>query len=280
MKLLLCTDLDRTLLPNGASEESAAARPVFRQLSARPEITLVYVTGRDSLLVQQAIQQFQLPLPAFVIADVGSTIYQPKAGKWQQWKAWEEKISVDWQGKTHADLEQLLIPFTELKLQENSKQNTHKLSYYISLPMDYNALINDIQQTFSEQQIHVNIIWSIDDLTGFGLLDILPAGAGKRQAIEFLMQQLNYSLNETVFSGDSGNDISVMESPIKSVLVANASEDIRRQAIQQASKNHQANSLYVAEGSLPGMNGNYSAGIIEGVLHFVPEAAKWVGLKK
>ena len=38
--LLLCTDLDRTLIPNGREPESPEARPWFRRLAAEPEVAL------------------------------------------------------------------------------------------------------------------------------------------------------------------------------------------------------------------------------------------------
>ncbi|MDH5258324.1 MAG: haloacid dehalogenase, partial [Gammaproteobacteria bacterium] len=53
-RLLLCTDLDRTLLPNGRQPESEQARKLFGRLASRPEVTLVYVTGRDPVLVEDA----------------------------------------------------------------------------------------------------------------------------------------------------------------------------------------------------------------------------------
>ena len=54
-RLLICTDLDRTLLPNGVQPESPGARRRFAALASRPEVTLVYVTGRHRALVEQAI---------------------------------------------------------------------------------------------------------------------------------------------------------------------------------------------------------------------------------
>ena len=39
-QLLLCTDLDRTVLPNGPQSESQGARTLFAALAARPEVTL------------------------------------------------------------------------------------------------------------------------------------------------------------------------------------------------------------------------------------------------
>lgn len=277
MRLLLCTDLDRTLLPNGSQRESEHARQRFAKLAAHPQVCLVYVSGRDRLLVQKAIKNFQIPIPDYVIADVGSTIYQVVENDWQHWQAWEDEIGRDWQGWHHRDLHESLKGFRDLRLQQMSKQNTHKLSYYVPLYVKHQDLLESIYVHFAQQGLQVNLIWSIDEQANIGLLDILPASAGKRHAIEFLMQQLGYSLDETVFAGDSGNDISVMESPIHSVLVANANKDVKQQAIQHAEANEQLNSLYIAQGNYQGMNGNYSAGILEGVAHYLPQTEAWFG---
>jgi hypothetical protein len=60
-----------------------------------------------------------------------------------------------------------------------------------------------------------------------------------------------------------------------SVLVANASEDVREQAIKLAAERGNAASLYLAQGEIDGMNGNYSAGILEGLAHFLPDTRNW-----
>ena len=271
MRLLLCTDLDRTLLPNGSQQESERARETFSLLVSRPQVTLVYVTGRDKSLVQQAIADFHIPQPDFVIADVGSTIYKIKNNSWQHWPSWDKEIADDWQGKSHDEIHALLAGFEDLQLQEQDRQKTHKLSYYLPLQINPAVLIENIQQQLQKHQILANLVWSIDEQAGNGLLDILPASASKRHAIEFLMQQLQYDLKETVFAGDSGNDLSVLVSPIQSVLVANASDDVKVKAREEAEINKQQETLYVASGDCCGMNGNYSAGIIEGVLHYMPQ---------
>ncbi len=276
MKLLLCTDLDRTLLPNGTQPESPQARERFNQLVARPEVTLVYVTGRDKALVKKAINNFQIPVPDYVIADVGSTIYQITDNQWHHWEEWETVIGKDWQGNSYSDLHDALVGFRDLRLQPLSKQGTHKLSYFVPLYVDHKVLVEKLYAHFKQQNIQVNIIWSIDEQANIGLLDILPESAGKRLAIEFLMQQLSFTLDETIFCGDSGNDISVMESPIHSVLVANANKDVKQLAQQLTAANNQLQSLYIAKGQYMGMNGNYSAGIVEGVAHYMPEIATWI----
>ncbi len=279
-RLLLCTDLDRTLLPNGKQSESNSARQRFRSLVAHPQVVLVYVTGRHQGLVEQAIHNYQIPQPDYVIADVGSSIYKILDANWYHWQVWEDKISKDWQGKTHDEIHaifnKLLLPERKkLRLQEFSKQNSHKISYYVPLYVDHTALIDRMNTLLQQQHIHANLIWSIDEQMSIGLLDVLPASAGKRQGIEFLMQHLEFSTRETVFAGDSGNDISVMASPLQAVLVANASDEVRELARQEAKINGQLKNLYFARGNYLGMNGNYSAGILEGVAHYLPEIESW-----
>ncbi len=270
VRLLLCTDLDRTLLPNGLQPESPGARQRFNQLVAHPGVTLVYVTGRDQGLVEEAIGEYQLPQPAYVIANVGSTIYELQQDEWLHWEKWQQEISPDWQGKTHEEMRLLFSEIPSLTLQQEAKQNCYKLSYYVPLETYHDALMSVMQEILDRHAIRVSLIWSIDEIAAIGLLDVLPASASKSHAIEFLMQQLGYDLSNTIFAGDSGNDLAVMCSPIKSVLVANASDEVRHQAAQRVLKTGHGESLYFAEGGFLGMNGNYSSGILEGIAHYMP----------
>jgi hypothetical protein len=52
------------------------------------------------------------------------------------------------------------------------------------------------------------------------------------------------------------------------VLVANAHPDVVDQARNEAQRRGTADRLYLAQGGFMGMNGNYSAGILEGIAHF------------
>lgn len=264
--LLLCTDLDRTLIPNGSQPETPGVRALFSRFVDKGQVELVYVSGRHRALIEQAIDEYQLPLPEFAIADVGSTIYRIEDGVWRQWKAWDEEIAGDWQGLSGEDLHGLLADIALLKLQEPEKQNLHKLSYYFPLEGDHQAVITEIEGRLKTRNIRVNVIWSVDEADHIGLLDILPAGANKRHAITFLMHHEGYDDKRTVFAGDSGNDLDVLLSPIQSVLVANANDEVRA-AVQQAAPEN----IYVARGGFLHMNGYYSAGILEGVAHFRPE---------
>jgi hypothetical protein len=91
------------------------------------------------------------------------------------------------------------------------------------------------------------------------------------------MEQLGFSLANTIFAGDSGNDLAVLASPIRSVLVANASDAVRQEARQLALNMGEIDALYIAKGGLLQMNGNYSAGILEGIVHYMPETREIIG---
>jgi sucrose-6F-phosphate phosphohydrolase len=274
-KILLCTDLDRTLLPNGPQPESAVAPQRFAVLAARPEVTIAYVTGRHRVLVQQAIDDYMLPTPDYVVADVGTSIYVIAGERWQSWNDWGKEIAPDWANLNHDQIHQLFTDLSELTLQEPSKQSVHKLSYYVPLDVDSSLLINEMQMRLDQQGVAASLIWSVDELAEVGLLDVLPERATKLHAIQFLMQQTNFSLADTVFAGDSGNDLQVLTSPLHSVLVANASSEVREQAQQQAAAGKTTDALYIATGNFHGMNGHYSAGILEGLAHFIPETENW-----
>jgi sucrose-6F-phosphate phosphohydrolase len=275
-RILICTDLDRTLIPNGAQPESPYARDHFQRLAARPEISTAYVTGRHQELVLAAIKEYKLPLPDYVIGDVGTSIYSIENNQWLPWDSWQQEIGISWHGLSHDGLAAMFADLKILKLQEPEKQNTYKLSYYVDPTVDITQLLTVIQQRLDQKQIAASLVWSIDETTNTGLLDILPAAATKRHAVQFLMAEQGYTLQNTVFAGDSGNDLPVLTSPIHSVLVANATKEVREQALQMATAQGTQDALYLARGTLLGMNGNYSAGILEGCVHYLPHTLAWI----
>jgi sucrose-6-phosphatase len=273
--ILLATDLDRTLIPNGAAPESPGARQRFARVVANPQVMLAYVSGRHRALVVEAIAEYTLPLPDFVIGDVGTTIYQVQDGDWREWSDWHQVIGVDWGGRNAGDLRAMLAPLTALIPQEEAKQNRYKLSYYALALADPAPLLDEVRARLEPEGIRANLVWSIDEAADCGLLDVLPAGASKLHALEFLCSKLDIDHAHAVFAGDSGNDLEVLGGSLRSVLVANASEDVREQAIELAASLGNAGSLYLARGEAGGMNGNYSAGILEGLAHFLPETRSW-----
>lgn len=276
---LLCTDLDRTLIPNGPEPESPGARDRFAALAAHEQVTLAYVSGRHRALVEEAIAEYGLPQPDFVIGDVGTTIYRVGTDNlWLREHAWEEKIGRDWAGKSGGEIAVLLDDLSELRLQEASKQNRYKLSFYLPLQADGEAVTGEIERRLQQAGVKARLIRSVDAPAGVGLLDIVPEQASKFHAISELISGHEFDLEWSLFCGDSGNDIEVLASAIPSVLVANASDEVRAQALKLAAENGVGDRLYLAHGGFLKMNGNYAAGILEGVAHFHPEVVSWMQL--
>ena len=174
------------------------------------------------------------------------------------------------------DLSGFLKEFDDLTLQEPEKQNRFKLSYYTDENIDGRRLVDKMKQQLSRQGLHCRTIWSVDEQRELGLVDVLPQRASKLHAIRYLIDQKGYLKSRVVFCGDSGNDLNVLTSDIQAVLVKNASEEVRREALESVVKNGRAETLYVAQGNFMGMNGNYTAGVLEGLAHFEPDVRPWI----
>ena len=275
-RILLCSDLDRTLLPNGKHDASPAALQYMRHLGQHPDLSLAYVSGRNLALIKQAINKYQLPAPRYAIADVGSTIYEFSGGEWHPWPFWADEISRDWHNVTHDQLQQLFSDIDSLSLQPDEQQSQHKLSYYTPLQFDRDTVLAEMQQRLDQNKVRASLVWSVDEPAAQGLLDVLPARANKLGAIRFLMSRVGFSDQHVVFAGDSGNDLAVLKSGLRSILVKNADRAVYKEAIAALQAQGCAEQLYLARGGLYGLNGNYSAGVIEGLIHFEPKFKAWL----
>jgi sucrose-6F-phosphate phosphohydrolase len=275
-KILLCCDLDRTLLPNGAQPESDSARPLLRKLAQHPNLTLVYVSGRHKALLQEAIAQYHIPVPDYAIGDVGTTIYTVAGEQWQPMRSWQDEIAPAWRGFTQTELAQLFQDLPQLTLQEAEKQNRFKLSYYTPMSFDQHQLIATMQERLQQREVDASLVWSVDEAKQCGLLDVLPQEATKSHAVYFLIEQLGLNEDDAVFAGDSGNDLTALTSGLNAILVANAATDVKEEAQQRVKEAGYAQRLYLAKGGFMGMNGNYAAGVLEGVVHFFPQSAAWL----
>jgi hypothetical protein len=145
------------------------------------------------------------------------------------------------------------------------------LSFFTDQDVDQQRLIKQIRIVLDEKGVRANIIWSVDEISTNGLLDIIPACANKLHAIQYLMQQEHFYGERTVFAGDSGNDLDVLTSGLQAILVKNATDDVRQHAVESLSAKQLTERLYLPRGDFFGMNGHYAAGVLEGLAHFIPE---------
>ncbi len=273
-KVLLCTDMDRTIIPNGEQPEHPQARERFRKLAELPEVQLVYVTGRHIQLLEDALVKYDLPTPDYAITDVGSKIYGQENGNWRGLEEWHRHIAKDWHGKSHDELVEVLGIFRELELQEEHKQSEFKLSYYLPLTVDHDLIIKGMTKELDTLSVSASVVFSIDERADCGLVDVLPKNATKLHALLFIQKILGYRNEDVIFAGDSGNDLLVLGSPIPSILVANATPEMRDEALQLAAENDNSESLYLAENDSADCNGNYASGVVQGAVHYIPEIGK------
>lgn len=275
---LLCTDLDRTLIPNGEQPESPLARPLLWQLLARHDIQLAYVSGRDLNRVLGAIDEHRLRWPDVIVADVGTSIYVPDHNGWKIHEGWAEQIGMDWNGMDTEGIRKCLAGFGELEDQESDRQTRFKRSYYLPIDADVADLSQRLEGQLQSYGINASLVFSDDPEKGVKLLDVLPRQATKYESVVHVQQMIGVSDRSTLFSGDSGNDVAALASAIPSVTVANADHETREAVRRLAAQNHTLERCYQARGGLrladgTELNGNYASGIVEGMAHFHPVLA-------
>jgi len=272
--MLLSSDLDRTLIPNDRHLESPQARPRFNTLCQSNEILLVYVSGRSQELIRQAIVTYDLPQPDFAITDVGASMFKCQDLQWQPIVEWSKTHQAfGWASQTYQRLRHF-DQIEGLHLQRIENQTAYKVSFFWDLNNQRHVLEEHILRDLNTLRINANLIWSEDPLSKQGLLDILPPSADKHKALQFLGNFLKISEDRMFFAGDSGNDLAVLTSGIPSVLVANATSELKQEAVEQAKRNQTETRLYLASGTFEDTNGNYAAGVLEGFYHFFPQLYK------
>ena len=267
-KIFLACDLDRTVLPNGADPLSQGAMEEFKAFAAREDVILAYFTGRSLTLIHEALQSFDIPFPDIAVGDVGTTMYFFRGGAFRLHDDWIKSMSNDWNGYDGPALHELVRDIPDMPLQEESKQNTYKRSYYPPYDADKYFFIDEVQKRLRPKGIDAAVVFSIDEPEQVGLLDILPASATKKHALQYLHEYLDLDEKQIVYAGDSGNDIEPLTSGYQSILVNNARPLVKDEVKTIAKKSGVIDNIYFAKGGYKGMNGNYTAGILEGLNHF------------
>ncbi len=270
--ILICTDLDRTLLPNGPQSESPGARPLLARIVGRPEVSFAFVSGRRLALHEEAIAEYNLPMPRFIVADVGATIWRRENDRWTEESTWHEKLAVAWENRTWREILPTVADISGLELQEEEAQSAHKLSFNVPVIQDRERILTEVHRRLDAAGIPAQLIWSVDETVPMGLLDVMAPGANKHAAVEHVIRISGVPRDRVLYAGDSGNDLPMLVSDLASVLVA----EFRQEAKKEAGAAGHAHRLHIAAGSLPGLNGCYSAGILEGLVHFFPETRAWL----
>ncbi|GKV70030.1 hypothetical protein NCCP2716_25280 [Sporosarcina sp. NCCP-2716] len=205
---LLATDLDHTLVGEKAELEELL-------VLLEPEAghtALVYVTGRHAVSVQELMKAEHLPVPDFVISDVGTAVW--RMPDWQEDTRWRNRMEADWQPDR---IKTCAASFPALKLQE--LPDDRRVSFTAE---DDEAAVRQFRAALQHLGIRHEFIYS----SGRDI-DVLPAGAGKGNALDYVVT--NYASPDVslLVAGDSGNDIDMLDRDWPAVIVGNAHDELK-----------------------------------------------------
>ncbi|MCC9658509.1 HAD-IIB family hydrolase [Rhodopirellula halodulae] len=225
---VLATDLDGTFLPLDGDEVAVEAMSQIRKHLEANDVPLVFVTGRHFDSVRDAMGEFDLPTPQWILCDVGVSIYRlTDEGDFVRESAYEailDEVLGDVDVETHRHAIAELDDFT---LQESFKQGRHKWSYYV--PAEKLEACHDAVAAYLKlHELPCSIVSSIDPFNNDGLVDVLPQGASKAFALHWWCEQHQLEPEQIVFCGDSGNDTAALIAGYRAVVVGNADRKIAR----------------------------------------------------
>lgn len=262
---ILATDLDRTLLPNGSWKPDDTAIDLFNKLTEEHDVLVVYVTGRNLALTENAIKEYGVRYPDVLCGDVGTSIRKYQNGEWKfddGWITHVRRTSPRWDA---AAIRDAVSGITNMREQEKEHLNPFKQSYYVEHDKN-NEVLEKVDKLVKGKFDEV-IIYSFDSQDGKGLLDFLPASATKQTALEYVAEEFGAAKQDVVFCGDSGNDIFPLTAGFNGVLVRNADDQLVRN-VKQAMAENPALNVYFAKGDFNGLTGYYTSGVIEGAYHY------------
>ena len=262
---ILATDLDRTLLPNGSWPPDPGAIDQFNELTERHEVLVVYVTGRNLRLTEDAIQEYGIRHPHVLIGDVGTSIRKYAEDGWVTHTGWEAHVRRASPGWDVEALRSAAAGVDGLVEQQREHCGPFKQSYYVDHDR-HRAILGTVDERVKGRFDEV-MVYSYDSRSGKGLLDLLPQCATKQTALEFIADEFGSRHVDVVFCGDSGNDVFPLTAGFSGVLVRNADDQLVA-SVKQAAAADPRLQVYFARGDFKGLSGYYTSGVIEGAYHY------------
>lgn len=238
---LLSTDLDGTVV--GDNDATRRFRDFWHALPDDLRPVLVFNSGRlinDQLAL---LEEVPLPQPDYIIGGVGTMLHAKKRSELES--AYTHSLGTGFDPRKIADVMSGIAGAT---MQEERYQHGLKSSWFLH-DADAAAL-GEIEAALLAANIDARIVYS----SGRDL-DILPKAADKGAALAWLCGQLRIGLDESVVSGDTGNDRAMFElKTIRGVIVGNALPEL-------VSLAHQDNRFFHS-------TAKEADGVIEGLRHW------------
>lgn len=239
---LFVTDLDNTLV--GDERALTQLNSKLSQHRQAHGTKIVYATGRSPQLYQILTTEKTLLEPDALVTSVGTEIFFP--GSNTPDVSWQQKISQAWDRDL---IVATCAHFADLVPQPDTEQRPFKVSFFLS-PTASQEVLPQLESLLHQQGLDVKLIYS----TGQDV-DILPRYADKGLAVQFLRQQWQFTPEQTVVCGDSGNDISMFaQSDLRGIIVGNASLELLQWHHANEREYHYLAQAYCAGGIVEGLN--------------------------
>lgn len=257
---VLATDLDGTLIPLPDSSGNQEALDHLTACKNAEVFQLIFCTGRHFTSVKDAISHYQLPLPEWIICDVGTTIYKNQEGAFQPFDAYTQHLKDLTVQTERKEMESLLDDLPDLNLQQEDHQGEFKISYECESSRT-DDFVEKISGILEEKNIPFQAHGSIDPFLHCGLIDLLPRGVSKSYALSWLATYAGYEADQVIYAGDSGNDYLALTSGCRAIVVANASKGLLEKVKAALKEKNKSDALYAAKESA-------TSGVLEGCKHF------------
>lgn len=191
--MLLATDLDGTFLAGDAETRLR----LYQLIADNPEIKLAFVTGRGLENVIPLLSDPTIPVPDYIICDVGGTVVEGVTR--QPVQPLQAAIDAVWPGeRTVADA---MAQFDRLERQDVPQQR--RCSYFCSTA-DVRHSLAGIEAAATG--LGCEVLYSAERY-----LDILPRGVNKGSTLKALVGHLGLHPDEVVVAGDTLNDLAMYE---------------------------------------------------------------------
>lgn len=199
--LLLATDLDGTFLAG----KSAYKQMLYRMIRQRPDVILVFVTGRGLETVISLLNDPVIPNPHYIICDVGATIVNGLT--LEPIQPLQSAIEEKWPG--HLDIYNKLKNVKGLQWQEVPQMR--RCSFF------YNEDTDLEQVSIISKSLGCDMLLSAEKY-----VDILPPGVNKGYSLQQLVKLLKIQSDGILVAGDTLNDLSLFNTGYKGVVVGQA----------------------------------------------------------